>query len=247
VKPGDNDEPPPNPGHPACNEYAATDYCRESWQLHLAELRHRPATHWHKCDYGRRCALVPIVYRDRCLAVIKLVGPAALAEEAFEHQVELLDLLARDFVNAEAERLKRWLRTAPPALEPATNAAAEAAPHAHEPVTHPLVLRALQCVEEHLSDPALTVGRVAREMDVHPNYLSGLFVDQLGERMSRFIARQRIERAKTLLTTTDWQIKRIAGDTGHANPNWFGYVFRALAGCTPGEFRRRSRARARTA
>ena len=59
--------------------------------------------------------------------------------------------------------------------------------------------------------------------------------------MSRYIAVRRVELAKTLLVTTDWQIKRIARETGHANPTWFSHVFGVHTGCTPGEHRRRAR------
>jgi transcriptional regulator GlxA family with amidase domain len=58
--------------------------------------------------------------------------------------------------------------------------------------------------------------------------------------MGWFIASRRVELAKTLLATTDRQIKYIAHETGHANPNWFCHVFNVHTGLTPGEYRRRS-------
>jgi AraC-like DNA-binding protein len=239
---GDEDAPA-NPGHPACLEYAGTDYCRESWLLHLAQLKAEPATHWHQCDYDRLCALVPVVYQGRCLAAIKLACPSVTRKEEFERQVELLDILVRDFVFRSADFLAR-LSGAVPACPDLSAASAEAVARPATPQPgHPQILRALRYVEERLSDPALTVGSVARQMGVHPNYLSRLFVHQVGQRLSRFIAVRRIERAKTLLATTHWQIKRIARETGHANPNWFSYVFRALTGVAPSAYREETRGR----
>jgi AraC-like DNA-binding protein len=239
--PDDADDPPRNPGHPACSEHANSDYCRESWQLHLAELKRHPETHWHKCDYGRLCAIVPVVYHGQCLAAVKLACSDSMAEEEFERHVEILDTLVKDFVLSEARSLGRLLR----AGRTAAGFGASPAPSTEEPidngVSHPLVLRALEYIETHLCDPALGVGRTARELGTHPSYLSQLFGSGVGQRMNRFIAARRVELAKTLLATADWQIKRIAREAGFANPNWFSYVFRTLVGLTPGEYRRKTR------
>jgi AraC-like DNA-binding protein len=233
------DDAPPEPCHPACMEHSDEDYCRESWQLHLAELRRQPETHWHKCDYGRFCAYVPIVYHDQCLAVVKLASPSTMTEADFVHQVELLDMLVKGFVVSEAESLSRLLRAEQTAAELGAPLPRGPEKPVDHPPNHPQVVRALRYIEEHLSEPKLTVGRIACELNIHPYYLSHLFADQVGQRMVRFIAALRVERAKTLLATTDWQVKRIALETGHANANWFCYVFRVLTGLTPGEYRKK--------
>jgi AraC-like DNA-binding protein len=233
------EEPPPHPIHPACAEHAESDYCQESWQLHLAELGHQPETHWHRCDYERLCAYVPVVLHGRCPAVIKLACPASMTEQEFESDVELLNVLVEGFAASEADKLEPFLFAGPPAAQPASAAEGAAIPTESSP-SHPHVLRALQYIEEHLADPKLTVHRVARELGIHPNYLSHLFADQVGQRMARFISMRRVDRAKTLLATTPWQIKRIAHETGHANSNWFCHVFGILTGLTPGQYRKKT-------
>jgi len=239
--PEEFEEPADCPCHPACMEHEGSDYCRESLQLHLAELREQPEPHWHKCDFCRLCAYVPVVHNARCLAAVKLACPASMADEEFDRQVELLDLLVRDFVASaavalkelpQAERAAAKLDAAPPAVGVADGGA-------HS--THPKVVRALHYIEEHIKEPNLTVGRIAEELDLTPSYLSQLFVEQVGQRMSRRIAARRVELAKNLLATTDWQIKRIAHEAGYANHNWFFHVFRALTGRTPAEYREGSR------
>ena len=241
----DGEDPAANPGHPACLEYAGTEYCRESWLLHLAQLKAQPETHWHRCDYDRLCALVPVIHQGRCLAVVKLACMPATPEAVFEHHLELLDLLVKDFVVCEADFLKGLPCRAAGAAGLSKLLASRARTRSRTRPSHPQILRALECVEEQLRDPSLTVGTVARQMGVHPNYLSRLFVEQVGQRLSRFVNAQRVERAKTLLTTTNWQIKRIARDSGFANPNWFSYIFRALTGLTPGAYRKHTRVTAR--
>lgn len=228
-----SDDLPASPGHPACACHAGSDYCRESWQLHLAELQHQPESHWHLCDHRMRCAIVPIVHRGRCLAAVKIACAASVSEARFARQVELLDLLAREFAVANADYLERLSRIHPASTQPLG-----------EPVergpAHKQILKAMHYIEDHLSDPKLTVSRVAGELGTDPSYLSHLFVAQVGQRMSRFIAARRIELAKHLLATTDWQIKRIAHETGHANTNWFCYSFRAMMSLTPGAYRKRA-------
>ncbi len=243
----DTEDPPANPGHPDCREFAGTDYCRESWQLHMARLRAEPETHWHRCDYDRLCALVPVVHGGRCLAVIKLACPLSTSAAEFERHVELLDILARDFALSQAGFLARLSDTAQPASDAGMLPAGDAARPALPPSNHPQVVKALQCVAQQLSDPKLTVAGVARQVGVHPNYLSHLFAEQTGQRLGRLIALRRVEQAKLLLTTTPMPIKDVARDVGFANPNWFSYVFRALTGLAPSEYRKQHRGAARAA
>jgi len=238
------EDPAPNPSHPACAEFAASDYCRESWHLHLAQLKHRAETHWGTCQHRRICAMIPVVLEDRCLAAVKLAGPTPADDAEFKRLVEILELLVRDFVSAHADFLRRvpggLSRLNAGAISPnaSTTEVAEPSP------THPQVVRALEYLTAHLSDPRLSFGHVAAVLDICPTYLSELFVAQVGQRMSHFIARRRIDAAKHLLITTDWQIKKVARDTGYANPNWFCHVFAAHTGLTPGEYRAAARARA---
>jgi AraC-like DNA-binding protein len=233
-----NDEvPAPNPSHPACLEFASTDYCHESWQLHLAKLKHRPETHWGTCQHQRICAMIPIVHQDRCLAVVKLAGPATLDKGEFKRVVDIMELLVRDFAVSQADFLKYVPGGITSGAAGAAHAEAMVGPERTPSPTHPQVLRTLEYIAAHLSDPRLTVAKVASVLDVCPTHLSEVFVKQMGQRMSRFIAHQRVEKAKDLLATTDWQIKRIALETGHANPNWFCHIFSVHTGQTPGEYR----------
>lgn len=87
----------------------------------------------------------------------------------------------------------------------------------------------------------MNVSTVAGALGVNCTYLSHIFAAEVGTRMSRFIARRRIEMAKKMLATTDWQIKRVAFESGHGNADWFSQVFHAQEGLTPCEYRRQVR------
>jgi AraC-like DNA-binding protein len=209
----------------------------------LAELKRRPETHWHKCDNGRLCAVVPIVHQGRCLAAVRFVCPASTSAPAdFERQVELLDVLAKEFVIARTDSLAILVDARAAAEEPEAPPLERAQEHLDQQPNPPLVSGAIQHIEEHLADPGLTIGSIARELNVHAPYLGQLFVDHVGQRMSLFIKVRRIELAKGLLSTTDRQIKDIARQAGYANPNWFCYVFRDITGLTAGIYRRQARA-----
>jgi len=243
--PGATEDPlsPCPPDHECCRDFKQSEHCRRAWHAHLTELRHAPESHWHRCPNGQWCAFVPVVWKGHCLAAYQLVCPMASCEDEddFERKVELLDVIVDRFVSLEHDYLEA---TEPDPLPPhrgegngiALDEAGMKVP------THPQVLRAMEYVIENLTDPKLSVANVARKLGVNATYLAHLFSEQLGTRMSRFIARRRVERAKKLLLTTNWQIKRVAFECGYSNPDWFSQVFQTYTGQSPSVFRRDQRA-----
>jgi AraC-like DNA-binding protein len=163
---------------------------------------------------------VPVIHQGRWSVVTKLARTPATPEEEFERQREHLDILVNGFVAAEEDFLERLPRTAPEVGCLSAPPAGGDKTTARARPRHPQILRAFEYVEEQFPDPELTIGGIARRMGVHPNYLSRLFAEQVGQRLSRFSAAGRIERAKTLLATTHWLVKRIAREPGYANANW---------------------------
>ncbi|MHC4441510.1 MAG: helix-turn-helix transcriptional regulator [Planctomycetota bacterium] len=242
----ENENQLPYPSHPACAEFSGTGYCRESWQLHLAELKRRPEVHWHKCDHQRLCALVPLICNGQCPAVFKLVCSDAIGENHFKRYIELLDVLVENLVTSEADFLAMLFPPGQSAAGYEVHSSRKTNQPVKMPPSHPQVVKALEYIEDHFCNPKLTVGYVAQALDIHPDYLAHLFNEQVGQRMSRYIAEHRIEHAKHLLSTTDWQIKRIAHETGHANRNWFSHVFSSHTGLTPSEYRKKTRIQPQT-
>lgn len=235
------EDSPSNPGHAACAKFAGTDYCQKSWKSYLAELKHRVDIIWHKCDYHMLCALVPVVYNGRCPAVFQLVCPESIGEDCFKQHIELLDILIENLVSCEADFLAKVFPPEKASINCKGPSLRKSNKPAEKPPSHPQVLRSLEYIEAHFCDPRMTVGRIALALDIHPDYLAHLFNAQVGQRMSRYIADRRLERAKELLSTTGWQIKRIALETGHANRNWFSHVFAIRTGLTPSEYQQKAR------
>lgn len=103
--------------------------------------------------------------------------------------------------------------------------------------TEVLVQTAVAYMEENYTDQELSVGKVAEEIGVTPNYLSRIFHNMRNETCINFLTALRIERAKEMLRISDEKNYVIAEAVGYRNPNYFNAIFRKYVGCTPKEYR----------
>lgn len=233
-------ETPANWIHLLCQEFTNDDYCLRCRRAHLAELAAGPQAHWHACGHGRFCALIAVTLGDRLIAACRLVCVRSVEREEFLRLVQLLEVLIENFSWEAAgapypvPRGSQTDTSAPSKLDVPADASCSL------PRTrHLLVRSALACIEERLADPGLTVAAIAQHLGTNSTYLAHLFSEEIGMHLSHHIAGRRIERAKHLLSTTTWLVKRIAYECGMAHPDWFSQVFRAHTGLTPSEYRRR--------
>jgi AraC-like DNA-binding protein len=103
---------------------------------------------------------------------------------------------------------------------------------------HPGVHKAKDLLERHSAQP-WRLAELGRLVGLSPNHLVTLFVRDLGVSPHQFLLRQRVERAKHLLTHTDAAVAAIAADLGFASSQHFARVFAAEAGCPASEWRQR--------
>jgi len=89
----------------------------------------------------------------------------------------------------------------------------------------------------------LTLGAVSQEVGVHPVHLARTFRSQYGCSVGEYIRRIRIERAKSLLTSTDNTLAAIAQEIGFSDEPHFSRTFKRMIGMTPGRFRTSSKQR----
>ena len=82
------------------------------------------------------------------------------------------------------------------------------------------------------------VAEIADALKVSRTNLDRLFAEKFSRSVGKEIVRQRIERAKKLLTTTDKPMKEIAALCGYCNAGYFTNAFRAETGLTPKTWRR---------
>jgi two-component system response regulator YesN len=100
-----------------------------------------------------------------------------------------------------------------------------------------LVRRAKRLVEEHFSDPDLSLGSIAEQVCMSPSHFSAVFSQETGSTFTETLSRARIDRAKTLLRTTSQRSSEIAAAVGFRDPHYFSYAFKRREGMTPQEFR----------
>jgi AraC-like DNA-binding protein len=214
--------------HPLCTERCTPASCRQKWLIHLQELQTTGAAHWHCCDCGMYCAVAPIRIDGRCVAASRLVCDGNLPERSVVHYLELLTVMT-ELLSASRQTAVQRHETPTRAVEPG--------PELRPTTQSQLVQKAIDHIERHLTDRNLSVAGVGQALDVNATYIAHVFSRVMGEHMSRYIARRRVDLALHLLATTDWSIKRVAFACGFSGASWFGQSFRQHTQMTPSEYR----------
>lgn len=80
---------------------------------------------------------------------------------------------------------------------------------------------------------------LARRLGISGDYLRHLFRKHFGVGIKEFSLERRLEKAQELLLHSPLRLKEIADACGFANERAFCTAFKARAGATPGEFKRR--------
>jgi two-component system response regulator YesN len=106
---------------------------------------------------------------------------------------------------------------------------------------HDLLAQAIGFIDEHYPDESISLDRVAREVNISPNYFSAMFSQEVGQTFVEYLTGKRISEAKRILRQTDKRSSEIAFAVGYKDPHYFSFVFRKVSGCTPSEYRRGSR------
>lgn len=86
---------------------------------------------------------------------------------------------------------------------------------------------------DHHYQETLSVAEIAEQFHYNPNYLSGEFKRRVGQSLTRYINKVRIENAKNLLVTDDMTIRELADYCGFSDEKYFFRVFKELTGMSP--------------
>ena len=99
-----------------------------------------------------------------------------------------------------------------------------------------IVKKAKSYIREHISED---IGRddIATACALSPDYVSRIFRQETGKKMSEYITEKRMEKARQFLLETDLTVSEVADRCGYANLAYFSKVFRIRNGKTPAEFR----------
>ena len=102
-----------------------------------------------------------------------------------------------------------------------------------------IVTRCQWLVKRHANNCELSLGFLAKELELSSSYLSRVFSDKTGERLAEYITRTRIQNAADGLRTTQLSVKAIGAACGFSDTSYFCRVFRQLIGQTPQDYRAR--------
>lgn len=101
---------------------------------------------------------------------------------------------------------------------------------------NPHIRRCKNYIYSHLHDK-LTVQSLADALDINANYLSELFRKCEGISLSRYIVKEKIERAKNLLVYSDYSYIEIAAYLGFSSQSHLGTQFKNITGRTMKQYR----------
>ena len=103
-----------------------------------------------------------------------------------------------------------------------------------------VVQQAQKYILQHL-DQNLSREEIAKNVYVSCGYLGRLFKKELHMNMSEYIFSERMKVAQQMLEQTDLYITTIAMNVGYSNFPYFSTQFKQYSGCSPMEYRKRSR------
>lgn len=102
-----------------------------------------------------------------------------------------------------------------------------------------MVERIKYIVSEKYSDPNLSLTYIESELGLSYTYLSNLFRQKTGEKLSAYIEQYRMAQAHNWLKETEKTSQEIASLCGYQSSTSFGRAFKRIYGCTPTEYRSR--------
>ena len=98
------------------------------------------------------------------------------------------------------------------------------------------IWKAREFIEEH-SGEELSLRRMAKAVNIHPNYLSARFKQITGMTFVEYVASTRFQRARGLLHNGDVRISEAAFAAGFQSLSQFNRIFKRLSGKSPTQFR----------
>lgn len=129
----------------------------------------------------------------------------------------------RYFLEEKLECLKNWLE--------------KAEDHSYEG-NHPEIRSAIRYIQNHIAED-ISLGEIAACVGLSDNYFSNLFKQEMGENLTAFVNRIRIEKAKQLLDTSNLKVYEIAEKVGFRNTTYFSTTFKKLVGISVSEYKSR--------
>lgn len=99
-----------------------------------------------------------------------------------------------------------------------------------------IVRNALDYIGKRFSE-SITLDDVAEKLNISPFYLSKILKKHTGRNYTDLVVEMRIQKAKELLSGSEYSIKEVTHMTGFNSQNYFAKIFRKMVGATPTEYK----------
>ena len=83
----------------------------------------------------------------------------------------------------------------------------------------------------------ISLSEIAGFVGLSAPYFSTIFKEEMGENLSRYINRLRVEKAVKMLLETTLSLSEIAGECCFEDQSWFSKIFKSFTGISPGKYR----------
>jgi AraC-like DNA-binding protein/ligand-binding sensor protein len=104
-------------------------------------------------------------------------------------------------------------------------------------IRHAAALRkAERYIYEHYSRK-ISLKEIATASGLSAPYFSTIFKEEMGENLSTYLNRLRVEKACRLLVESSLTLSEIAGSCGFEDQSWFSKIFKNFTGISPGKYR----------
>ena len=104
-------------------------------------------------------------------------------------------------------------------------------------IQHPSALKKAEYFILENFNRKISLEEIAKVSGFSSPYFSTMFKEEMGENLSSYLNRLRVEKAKALLTDTKLSLNKIARSSGFEDQSWFSKIFKAYTGMSPGKFR----------
>jgi len=83
----------------------------------------------------------------------------------------------------------------------------------------------------------ISLREISAVAGLSPPYFSTIFKEEMGENLSKYLNRLRVEKASRLLLDTEMSLSEIAACCCFEDQSWFSKIFKAYTGISPGKYR----------
>ena len=83
----------------------------------------------------------------------------------------------------------------------------------------------------------ISLKEISKASGLSAPYFSSIFNEEMGENLSNYLNRLRVEKAAAMLTGTGKPLNEIAEQCGFEDQSWFSKVFKNITGVSPGKYR----------